>query len=125
MKLRFIQSDYDHSVFISVDHDIAITIYVDDILIFRNNDKKMKRVQDSLAKRFKMTNFDEVLHYLSIKIDIEKERTTIHQITYLQKTLEKFDFNSCKSCKILMNSGTASHVEGSKKQADEDMIKWY
>ena len=123
MKLRFIQSDYNHSVFISVDHDMTIVIYINDILIFRNNDKKMKRVQDSLAKRFKMTNLGEVSHYLGMEIDIGKERTTIRQTTYLRKTLEKFGFNSCKPCKIPMDPGTVSHVEGSKEQADEDTNK--
>ena len=61
-----------------MDHDMTITIYIDDILIFKNNDKKMKRVQDSLAKRFKMTDLDKISHYLEMEIDIEKERTTIH-----------------------------------------------
>ena len=66
-----------------MNHDMTIAIYIDDILIFRNNNKKIKRVQDSLAKRFKMTDLSKISHYLRMKIDIEKERTTIHQTTYL------------------------------------------
>ena len=62
-----------------------------------------------------MTNLNEVSYYLGMKIDIKKERTTIHQITYLQKTLKKFSFNNCKSCKILMNSETVSHMKDLKE----------
>ena len=78
MKLKFIQSNYDHSVFVSVSYNMIITIYGDDIWIFRNNNKKMKRVQDSLTKRFKMTDLNKISYYLDMKIDIEKERTTIY-----------------------------------------------
>ena len=62
MKLKFIQSDYDHRVFIN--HSMAIAVYVGGILIFGADEGKMKRAQDSLAKRFKMTDLGEVYHYL-------------------------------------------------------------
>ena len=44
------QSNYNHSMFIAVDKSMIIAVYVDDILIFKDNNKNIKKIQDSLAK---------------------------------------------------------------------------
>ena len=43
------QSDYNYSVFITIDKFMIIAVYVNDILIFRNNDKNIKKIQDLLS----------------------------------------------------------------------------
>ena len=56
---------------------MIIAIYVNDILIFRDNDKNIKKIQDLLARWFKMTDLDKMSHYLDIEIDISDSKTSI------------------------------------------------
>ena len=76
-----------------------------------------------LAKKFKMTDLNEISHYLNMEIEVDKEKTTIHQTVYLHKTLNIFDLKNCKSCKISMNSDTANNIMSSMEQADKETIK--
>ena len=41
-ELDFIQSEYNHSIFITVDKSMIIAVYVNNILIFDKNEKVMK-----------------------------------------------------------------------------------
>ena len=104
---------------------MIITVYINNILIFDKNEKVMKGVQNLLIKHFKMTDLKAVSHYLSIEIDIGKEKTTIQQSIYLSKVLKCFDYEDCKSCKILMNSGAASHIKSLTEEADKKTIIYY
>ena len=72
------QLDYNHSMFIAINKFIIIVVYVDDILIFRDNNKNIKKIQDSLTRQFKITNLDKISHYLDMKIDISNDKTSIH-----------------------------------------------
>ena len=119
------QSDYNHSMFIMVDKSMIIVIYINDILIFRGNNKDMKKIQDSLTRQFKMTDLDKMSHYLGMEIDISDGKTSICQTNYLMNVLNCFRFNNCKSCKISMNSGTVNHVKPFMKQADKETIVYY
>ena len=76
--LDFMQSDYDHSMFIAINKFMIITIYVDDILIFKDNDKNIKKIQDSLSNWFKMTDLEKMSHYLDMEINIDNNKTSIH-----------------------------------------------
>ena len=98
---------------------MIITVYVNDILIFINNNKNIKKIQDSLTRQFKMTNLDKMFHYLDMKIDISDSKTSIYQTNYLTNVLNHFRFNNCKSCKISMNSDTVNHVKSFIEQIDK------
>ena len=112
-------------MFIAVDKSMIITVYVDDILIFRDNNKNIKKIQDLLARQFKITDLDKMSHYLDMEIDINDSKTSICQTNYLINVLNHFEFNDCKSCKISMNSSTVNHVEQFIKQTDKETIVYY
>ena len=104
---------------------MIIAIYVNDILIFRDNNKNMKKIQDSLFNQFKIINLKEMLYYLDMEIDIDDSKTSIHQTNYLINVLNHFRFNNCKSCKISMNSDIVNHIKTSTKQIDKKTIVYY
>ena len=56
---------------------MIIAVYIDDILIFKDNDKNMKKIQDSLFNQFKMTDLEKMSYYLDIEIDIDNDKTSI------------------------------------------------
>ena len=104
---------------------MIIVIYIDDILIFEGNNKNIKKIQDLLTRQFKMTDLDEMSHYLDMEIDIDDGKTSIYQTNYLTNVLNYFRFNNCKSCKISMNSDTVNHIESFTEQADKETIVYY
>ena len=90
---------------------MIIAVYINNILIFEDNNKNIKKIQDLLARWFKMTDLDKMSHYLDMEIDIDDSKTSIYQINYLTNVLNYFEFNNCKSCKISMNLDTVNHVK--------------
>ena len=104
---------------------MIIAVYIDDIPIFRDNDKNMKKIQDLPARQFKITDLDKMSHYLDMEIDIDDGKTSIYQTNYLINILNHFKFNDCKSCKISMNSGTVNHVKLFTEQVDKETIVYY
>ena len=90
---------------------MIIAVYVNNILIFRDNNKNIKKIQDSLTKQFKMTDLDKISYYLDMKIDIDDDKTSIYQTNYLINVLNYFRFNNCKSCKISINLDTVNYIK--------------
>ena len=104
---------------------MIIVIYVNDILIFEDNNKNIKKIQDLFTRWFKMTDLDKMSYYLDMEIDISDNKTSIHQTNYLINVLNYFKFNDCKSCKISMNLSTVNYVKLFIKQADKETIIYY
>ena len=52
--------------------------------------------------RFKMTNFEEISHYLKIQVNVENDFITFRQITYLIKLLNRFNIIDYKSINTFM-----------------------
>ena len=44
------QSDYNYSMFIIIDKSMIIAVYVNNILIFEDNNKNIKKIQDLLTR---------------------------------------------------------------------------
>lgn len=104
---------------------MIIVVYINNILIFDDNKKNMKEVQNLLAKCFKMTDLDKISHYLDMKINMCDDKTTICQTVYLTNVIKDFEFDNCKSCKISMSSDTVNHVKALKEKADKETIAYY
>ena len=62
-----------------------------------------------------MTNLDKMSYYLDMEINIDDNKTSIHQTNYLTNILNYFKFNNYKSCKISMNLDTVNYIKTSTK----------
>lgn len=93
------RSKMDQCIYYSVgDRGILIlTIYVDDILIFSNNDELEKSLRDELHRNFKMKDMGEVSSILGIRIKREKKYkfVTIDQEGYIKEILKRFKMTDC------------------------------
>ncbi len=117
--------ELDHGVFVSKDRQLFLALYIDDLLLFDSEEFCLTNIQDQLRARFKITNLGEISHYLDMEVDIETERISLRQTTYIKKILERFQMTDCKPSSILMNPGMANSLFPSKHQADRTTIKWY
>ena len=79
-----------------------MTVYVNDLLICDEFMKLINNVLKHLQTEFKMTDLDEVMNYLDMKIDVAADKIIVCQCDYIQTVLKWFDMNECKPASILM-----------------------
>jgi hypothetical protein len=84
---------------------VFLVLYVDDILLIRNNILLMEDVKASLRKSFSMKDFREASYILGIKIyrDRSKRLIELSQSTYIDKVSNMFNMNESKKGFIPMS----------------------
>jgi hypothetical protein len=88
-------------------HSVFLILYVDDILLIRNDIPLMEDVKASLRKSFSMKDLGEASYILGIKIyrDRSKRLIGLSQIMYIDKVLSRFNMNDSKKGFIPMSHG--------------------
>jgi hypothetical protein len=86
---------------------VFLVLYVDDILLIRNDIPMMEVVKSSLRKSFLMKDLGEAVHILGIKIyrDRSKRLIGLSQDTYIDKILYRFNMNDSKKGFLPMSHG--------------------
>jgi hypothetical protein len=76
---------------------VILCLYVDDILIFRNNIDVTKEVKDFLSNNFDMKDLGEADVILNINLLRQEENggVTLVQSHYVKKVLSRFRFSDC------------------------------
>jgi hypothetical protein len=77
---------------------VFLVLYVDDILLIRNNIPMMEDVKSSLRKSFLMKDLGEATYILGIKIyrDRSKRLIGLSQDAYIDKILNQFNMQYSK-----------------------------
>ncbi len=123
--LKFKRSNSDHAVFIDSRTKIYLAMYVDDLLSFDLNLNDLQNIQNQLKQRFKMTNLEQLSHYLEMKITIISDKLMLTQSIYLKKMLDQFEMNEFKLVSISMKSEMINSLMSATDEADQATIKWY
>jgi hypothetical protein len=97
---------------------VFLALYVDDILLIRNDIPMMEVVKSSLRKSFSMNDLGEVTYILGIKIyrDRSKRLIGLSQDAYIDKILNRFNMQDSKKCSLPVSHG----ISLSKKQCPMD-----
>ena len=61
--------ELNYGIFVSVNKQLFITIYDDDLLIFGSDLPRLEDVQQKLWDQFKMIDLGDVSHYLRMQIN--------------------------------------------------------
>ena len=101
--LRFHQSiiscdfqmiDEDHYEYVKRSNDkfVIISLYVDNILLARNDKEYLLSIKEWLSSNFKMKNLGKAVYILDVKIkrDCSKKLLALSQEPYIQKILKRF-----------------------------------
>ena len=101
MAYDFTMIDEDHCVYIkrSKDQFVIISLYVDDILIAGSNMEFVHTVKSWLSSNFEMKDMGEAAYILGVKISRDRSKRSLShpQETYINKVLERFRMQDCKS----------------------------
>ena len=114
-------------MFVFENKQTFICVYIDDLLLFDKNHEKLIVIKEKLIDRFKMTNLNAINHYLNIVIERKNARISLNQSIYLNKILERFEMNNCKSYATLMNLDLSNIIMfiDSIYKTSEETIYWY
>jgi hypothetical protein len=95
-----------------------LVLYVDDILLIRNDIPMMEAIKSSLRKSFSMKNLGEVAYILGIKIyrDRSKRLIGLSEDAYIDRILNRFNLPDSKKGFLPMSHG----ITYSKKQCPMD-----
>jgi hypothetical protein len=97
---------------------MELAVYVDDLLLACKDQNRMNRVKGDLAARFKMKDLGPVTYYLGIQVhrDRAKRLTHLHQGTYVEKVVERFNLQDAKPVGVQLQPSavfTPIHAEDS------------
>jgi hypothetical protein len=97
---------------------VFLVLYVDDILLIRNDIPMMEAIKSSLRKSFSMKDLGEATYILDIKIYRDKSKMLIElsQDAYINKILNRFNMQDSKKSFLPMSHG----ITLSKKQCPTD-----
>lgn len=76
---------------------IIIALYVDDLLIFSNDEVQKEKIKRDLMLQFEMQDLGKAKSVLGMRIIQEKGQITLDQSKYIEYVLDRFNMSNCKS----------------------------
>lgn len=117
------RSTFDQCIYFSIQDEyiLILAIYVDDILIFSNNEDLEKRLCDVLSKHFEMKNLGQASSILGIRIlRNEKLKTiSIDQTHYVKEVLRRFNMTDCNIVSSPLDPGMKISKDMCPRNDDE------
>jgi Reverse transcriptase (RNA-dependent DNA polymerase) len=108
-KFGFIRCEEEPCVYRKTNESVIVflIIYVDDILLMRNDIPLLQLAKSSLKKVFSMKDLGETVYILGINIykDQSKRLIGLSQSTYIDKVLNQFSMQNSKKEFLPMNHG--------------------
>lgn len=92
MSRNFVESKHEPCIFYKVNKQniVIIAVYVDDYLIFYNNENEFTETKNALQSKFKIKDLGPVAHILGMKVERDNAKKTI-KISNKQYILEILD----------------------------------
>lgn len=83
-----------------------VSIYVDDLILASNDEKKIDELKQNLANSFEMKDLGHLHYCLGIKFNQDKKNGTFHmsQNNCTQEVLKRFNLENCKPIATSMNA---------------------
>ena len=123
IKYGWIASTFDNSLFIHPS-GLYLTVYVDDINIFGSNTKAIEATKVALRNAFEMTDLGQCAYYLGMHIQNTPEGIYLHQASYVQQILNKFQFGDINPVSTPVDSLTRLTLNRNET-ARRDFIRMY
>lgn len=95
-KLRFVKSNLDHGIFISLGKSKFISVLVNNFLVIDEDLNIINSFKNKLSKRFCITNVESVYQHLRIPITWTKKSVSFDQRSYLENSFSQFGIDTYK-----------------------------
>ena len=113
--LGFVQSTFDHSMFVfhRSNNIMVLLLYVDDIILTGNNPSTLDKFIHSLAKEFEIKDLGPLHYFLGLEVSLVDNGLHLTQTKYILDLLKRSHMTECKPSST-PNSGKSqlSKLEG-------------
>ncbi|GJX62299.1 ribonuclease H-like domain-containing protein [Tanacetum coccineum] len=98
------ESKNDHSLFVKNKDGLFLAplVYMDDIVIRRNNVGEISKFKDFLNQKFKIKDLGELKYFLGIEVLKMKNGLSLNKIRYCIELLHEYGLLACKPVATLM-----------------------
>lgn len=111
------ESTNDRCIFFKRSPLVILCIYVDDGLVFADDESTISVIIEQMKSEFEIHNV-EVTSYLGFQIDISsKGNIFLHQTNYIHKVLKRYEMDQCSS----VNSPISAETTESQAPLDPDV----
>ena len=95
--LGLTRSKEDSNLYISVQANVILLLFVDDILIFSPNQEAIQAIKNRLSSKYSMSDLGPVQQFLAIQVVRDRKARTIHlhQTPYIRSVLKRFQMENC------------------------------
>ena len=104
---------------------LLVCLYVDDLLVTRNNESPIKNFKSSKLKEILMTDLEELSYFLGIKFKRTEEGIMMHQSKYTSDILRKFNMQHCNLEKTPSETSMKLEKDGNEEELNAIMYKGY
>ena len=121
-QLKFEKSEQDPCLFVRRNgrRNQYLLSWVEDILIFTNEDNEASEIKSSIGKFLKIDDQGVVNNFLGMQIQMKDGTIAISHEGYLSKLLEKWNMSDCKVAKDPM---TNVQFNKNSKPYDENLYR--
>ena len=103
----YLQCQAEHTLFVkggSRGKMAILIVYVDDIILTRDDSKEILKLKKLLATKFEIKDLGTVKYFLGMEMARSKEEIVISQRKYILDLLNETDFLGCKPADTPMDS---------------------
>jgi len=96
---------YETTIYVKhcVNDVLIVSLYIDNLLLTKNNTRLVHEFKTEKMKVFEMTDLGLMSFFLEMKIKQIEYKIFICQKKYVKKILKKFKFEKCKETSSLVN----------------------
>ncbi|GKC49516.1 ribonuclease H-like domain-containing protein, partial [Tanacetum coccineum] len=110
----FVQSKFDYSLFTKNSDNVCIIllVYVDDIVVTRNNLNEIKKFKQFLKSKFQIKDLGKLKYFLGIEVLDNKDGICLSQRKYCLELLHEFGLLAAKHVDThFPENATLNHIE--------------
>ena len=96
-KMGFTPMQTDNCIFRHHTSNTRMLVVVDDIIIEGTDEEMRTKIIQRMEDRFKIKAFDKVEHFIGLQVEHTESYIKLHQTTYIQTLLERFNMIDCKT----------------------------
>jgi hypothetical protein len=104
LSLGFVRGNIDHYIYSKEESGsfMYVALYVDDMLLIRNNMDTIKEVKKKISSKFNMNdiNTKNFILGMEIKRDQVLRKIWLNQRKYIETILKRFNMQDCKPVKV-------------------------
>ena len=91
-----IQSPHEPCLFTNNDCSVIVLVYVDDLVLATTTQVKADDFVKQFKSKFKISHFEQISSHIGINVEVDNDCVIIHQESYINKLIEKFNIDESK-----------------------------